>query len=49
MRVMKPFLIIAAFLVGMIQADHFDRLFVGKPEVISSGHQFAEGMAFDAQ
>lgn len=26
---------------------NFDRLFTGKPEVISEGHQFAEGMAFD--
>lgn len=26
----------------------YDRMFSGKPEIVSDGHQFAEGMAFDA-
>ena len=47
---MKRFLIatIATItLLGYAQAGDFDKLFKGELEVISSGHQFAEGMAFD--
>lgn len=56
---MKCLLIAAASLASPVHADphwtakeaekNFNRLFSGELEVISDGHQFAEGMAFDAE
>lgn len=45
---MKRLLIATITLLGCAQAGDFDKLFKGELEIISSGHQFAEGMAFDA-
>ena len=47
MRVMKRLLIAIALLGSALADDDPSTLFAGKPEVISEGHQFAEGMAFD--
>lgn len=45
---MKRLLLAALALIPVAKADNFAKLFVGEPVVISSGHEFAEGMAFDA-
>ena len=45
---MKGLIFATIALLSVANAEDFDKLFKGELEVISEGHQFAEGMAFDA-